>query len=64
MTTVYIQLSFEVIGDNAGEAARAIMQRIEDGRLDLPFIQVLRDELDDVPGDWRTAGVDTSAEVR
>ena len=38
MTTVYIQLSFEVIGKNAGEAARVMRASVEDGKIDLPVM--------------------------
>ena len=62
-TTVYIQLSFTLIGDDAKDAGRAMMQSIEAGRLDLPMLATLRDEYRDIAGDWRITGVDSAAEL-
>mgnify|MGYP003378208949 CR=1 FL=1 len=59
MTTVYIQLSFEVIGKNAGEAARVMRASVEDGKIDLPVMQTLEDEFDTIPGDWRIVAIDS-----
>ena len=59
MTTVYIQLSLEVIGKNAGEAARVMRASVEDGKIDLPVMQTLEDEFDTIPGDWRIVAVDS-----
>lgn len=60
-TTVYFQLSFDVIGDNAGSAARSMLEAISDGKVDLPIMQVMEDEFSTIPGDWRIVGVDSSA---
>ena len=63
-TTVYIQLSIEIAGDNAGDAARVLQERIEDGRMDLVSINLLREELRHVAGDWRITRAETgSAEL-
>lgn len=62
-TKLYIQLSFDVIGDAAKDAARTMMQGVEAGQLDLPMLQAMRDEFDTIPGDWRIVGVDSSAEL-
>ena len=62
-TKLYIQLSFDVIGDDAKDAGRAMMQSIEAGRLDLPMLATLRDEYRDIAGDWRITGVDSAAEL-
>lgn len=62
-TTVYIQLSFTLIGDDARDAARTMMQSIEAGRLDLPMLATMRDEYRDIAGDWRITAVDASAEL-
>ena len=62
-TKLYIQLSFDVIGDDARDAGRAMMQSIEAGRLDLPMLATLRDEFASVAGDWRITAVDASAEL-
>ena len=60
MTTVYIQLSFEVIGQDADDVVRAMRASIEEGKIDLPFMQVLEDEFSTLPGDWRILGVDST----
>lgn len=62
-TKLYIQLSFDVIGDDAKDAGRAMMQSIEAGRLDLPMLATMRDEYRDIAGDWRITGVDSAAEL-
>ena len=63
MTTLYIQLSFEIIGNNADQAARAMRESIADGKIDLPVMQVLEDEFDSIPGDWRIVNVDSALTV-
>ena len=60
MTTLYIQLSFEIIGNNAHQAARAMRESIADGKIDLPVMQVLEDEFDSIPGDWRIVNMDSA----
>lgn len=62
-TTVYIQLSFTLIGGDAKDAGRKMMQSIEAGRLDLPMLATMRDEYRDIAGDWRITGVDSAAEL-
>ena len=63
MTTLYIQLSFEIIGNNADQAARAMRESIADGKIDHPVMQVLEDEFDSIPGDWRIVNVDSALTV-
>ena len=60
MATLYIQLSFEIIGNNADQAANAMRESIADGKIDLPVMQVLEDEFDSIPGDWRIVNVDSA----
>lgn len=60
MTTLYIQLSFEIIGNNADQAANAMRESIADGKIDLPVMQVLEDEFDSIPGDWRIVNMDSA----
>lgn len=62
-TKLYIQLSFDVTGDDARDAARTMMQSIEAGQLDLAVLATLRDEYRDIAGDWRITGVDSAAEL-
>ena len=60
-STIYIQLSFAIIGDDAQATARTLAQAVDDGRLDLPMLAMMRDELRNVDGDWRISTVTTSA---
>ena len=62
-STIYVQLSFEIIGDDAPATARALAQAVDDGRLDLPMLAMTRDELRTVDGDWRISTVTSSATV-
>ena len=62
-TTVYIQLSFTLIGGDAKDAGRKMMQAVTDGKLDLPMLATLRDEYRDIAGDWRILNVDSAAEL-
>lgn len=60
MTTLYVQLSFEIIGNDADQVANTVRESITDGDMDYPLLQVLRDEFDAIPGDWRIVNVDTA----
>ena len=60
-STIYIQLSFAIIGDDAQATARILAQAVDAGRLDLPMLAMMRDELRNVDGDWRISTVTTSA---
>jgi len=60
MTTLYVQLSFEIIGNDADQAANAMRESITDGKIDLPVMQVLEDEFDSIPGDWRIVNMDSA----
>ena len=60
-STIYVQLSFEIIGDDAPATARALAQAVDDGRLDLPMLATMREELRNVDGDWRISTVTSSA---
>ena len=68
-TTIYIQLTFDVIGDDAIGAAQVIAQHIDSGMLDGAFLAAIRDEfpndagLPQLDGDWRIRTVTTSATV-
>ena len=62
-TKLYIQLSFEIIGDDAQATARALAQAVDAGQLDLPMLAMMRDELRNVDGDWRISTVTSSATV-
>ena len=58
---VYLQTSIEVAGDFAGAVARILADAINDGALDLAIVNLLRDELRGVTGDWRIVTADGSA---
>ena len=60
-TKLYIQLSFAVIGDDAQATARTLAQAVDDGRLTLPILATMREELRTVDGDWRISTVTSSA---
>ena len=60
MTSIYIQLSFEIIGNDADQVANAMRESIADGKIDLPVMQVLEDEFDSIPGDWRIVNMDSA----
>ena len=58
-----IDLTIRIIlgGKDAGAAARHLAEAVNDGRLDLVSINLLRDELRHVAGDWRIVRADGSA---
>jgi hypothetical protein len=60
MTTLYVQLSFDVIGEDASKVANAMRASIADGEMDYPLMQILRDEFDAIEGDWRIVRLDTT----
>ena len=60
-TTVYIQTSFDIIGDDAQATARTLAQAVDAGRLDLPLLAMMREEMRTVDGDWRLSTVTSSA---
>jgi len=61
MTQLQFTLTIQIDGDNAGAAARHLAEAVNDGRLDLVSINLLRDELRHVVGDWRIVRADGSA---
>ena len=62
-TKLYIQLTLDIIGDDAQATARILAQAVDAGRLDLPLLAMMREELRNVDGDWRISTVTTSATV-
>ena len=62
-TQLEFRLTVSIIGDDAQATARTLAQAVDDGRLTLPILATMREELRTVDGDWRIAGVDTSAEL-
>ena len=60
-STIYVQLSFAIIGDDAQATARALAQAVDAGRLDLPLLAMMREEMRTVDGDWRLSTVTSSA---
>ena len=49
MTTLYVQLSFEIIGNDADQVANAMRESITDGKIDYPMLQVLEMNLTPSP---------------
>ena len=58
---VYIQTYIEIAGEDAGSVARGLQTAIDTGALDLALVNMLRDELRGVTGDWRIVRADGSA---
>lgn len=58
---VYLQTSIEIAGEDAGSVARGLQTVIDAGSLDLALVNMLRDELRGVAGDWRIVAADGSA---
>lgn len=62
-TKLYIQIGFDVIGEDAGDAARQMAESIDAGSLDLAMLATLRDEYRQIALDWRFTAVDASVEI-
>ena len=60
-STIQINLTVTVAGDDAQATARTLAQAVDAGRLDLPLLATMRDELRNVDGDWRLSTVTSSA---
>ena len=58
---VYLQTSIEVAGEDAGAIAQGLQTAVNVGALDLAIVNLLRDELRGVTGDWRIVTADGSA---
>lgn len=62
-TKLYIQIGFDVIGEDAADAARQMAESIDAGSLDLAMLATLRDEYRQIALDWRFTAVNASAET-
>ena len=60
-TQLEFRLTVSIIGDDAQATARTLAQAVDDGRLTLPILATMREELRTVDGDWRISTVTTSA---
>ena len=60
-STIQINLTVTVAGDDAQATARTLAQAVDAGRLDLPLLAMMREELRNVDGDWRLSTVTSSA---
>ena len=58
--TVFISTSIEIAGKDADAIARAIASAMSAGMLDLAIVNLLRNELRGVTGDWRIVTVTAS----
>ena len=62
-TKLEFRLTVSIIGDDAQATARTLAQAVDAGRLDLPLLAMMREELRNVDGDWRISTVTSSATV-
>ncbi len=58
---VCLQTSIEVAGEDACAIARGLQTAVNVGALDLAIVNLLRDELRGVTGDWRIVAASGSA---
>ena len=52
-TTLTLTTVVQIVGDITAAERAAILQRIEDGQLDLPLLNLLRAEFSQRGADWR-----------